>query len=229
MYRILICDDEIDIVSTLRVYLTDEGYLVREAYSGAEALEILRTEEIHLVLLDIMMPDRNGLEIITEIRRTSNVPVILVSARSEEQDKVRGLNLGADDYVTKPFTHGEVVARVNSQIRRYMRLGGGAGLSKLIRIGGVTLDDNAKTVTVDGSTVSLTPLEYSILCLLMKNAGTVFTPKEIYRIVWNEAPMGAENAVAVHIRHIRQKIEADPANPRYLKVVWGKGYKFQAE
>lgn len=229
MYRILVCDDEMDIVSALRIYLTEEGYLVREAYNGAEALDIIRTEEIHLVLLDVMMPGMDGFETMAEIRRLSNVPVILVTAKSEEQDKVKGLNLGADDYITKPFNPPEVIARVNSQIRRYMRLGGGSGKSKLITVGGVSLDDNSKSVTVDGNPVSLTPLEYDILCLLMKNAGRVFSPKEIYRIVWNEAPMGAENAVAVHIRHIREKIEIDPAEPRYLKVVWGKGYKIQAE
>ena len=229
MYRILVCDDEMDIVSALRIYLTEEGYLVREAFTGAEALDIIRTEEIHLVLLDVMMPGMDGFETMTEIRRISNVPVILVTAKSEEQDKVKGLNLGADDYITKPFNPPEVIARVNSQIRRYMRLGGGSGKSKLITVGGVSLDDNSKSVTVDGNPVSLTPLEYDILCLLMKNAGRVFSPKEIYRIVWNEAPMGAENAVAVHIRHIREKIEIDPAEPRYLKVVWGKGYKIQAD
>ncbi len=229
MYRILVCDDEMDIVSALRIYLTEEGYLVREAFTGAEALDIIRTEEIHLVLLDVMMPGMDGFETMTEIRRISNVPVILVTAKSEEQDKVKGLNLGADDYITKPFNPPEVIARVNSQIRRYMCLGGGSGKSKLITVGGVSLDDNSKSVTVDGNPVSLTPLEYDILCLLMKNAGRVFSPKEIYRIVWNEAPMGAENAVAVHIRHIREKIEIDPAEPRYLKVVWGKGYKIQAD
>ena len=224
MYRVLVCDDEKDVVTALSGYLIKEGYQVREAYTGAEALEIIRSEEIHLVLLDIIMPEMDGFETMAEIRKLSNVPVILVSAKSDEQDKVKGLNMGADDYVTKPFTRGEVIARVNSQIRRYMQLGGGAAKAKVYRVGGVVLDDDSKTVSVDNNPVSLTPLEYDILCLLMKNAGQVFSSKAIYRAVWNEVPMGAENAVAVHIRHIREKIEIDPAQPRYLKVIWGKGY-----
>jgi DNA-binding response OmpR family regulator len=229
MYQILVCDDEKDIVSALRIYLASEGYEVHEAYNGEEALDILKTKEIHLVILDIMMPKMDGIKALLAIRSCSNVPVILLSAKTEDEDKIMGLNAGADDYIAKPFNPVEVLARVRSQLRRYMQLGGGANQSKLIKIGGIMLNDDAKILTVDGEAVSLTPLEYDILCLLMKNAGKVFSPKEIYRIVWNETPMGAENAVAVHIRHIREKIEIDPAEPRYLKVVWGKGYKIQAE
>lgn len=228
MYRILVCDDEKDIVSALRIYLTSEGYQVEEACNGLEALEILKTKEIHLIILDIMMPEMDGIETLAAIRDCSNVPVILLSAKTEDEDKIKGLNAGADDYIAKPFNPVEVIARVRSQLRRYMQLGV-ANQNKLIRIRGICLNDDEKSLTVDGEPVSLTPLEYDILCLLMKNAGKVFSPKEIYRIVWKETPMGAENAVAVHIRHIREKIEIDPAEPRYLKVVWGKGYKIQAD
>lgn len=227
MYRILVCDDEKDIVSALRIYLTEEGYTVEEAYNGQQALELLGQMDFHLVILDIMMPCKDGLETLKEIRKRWNVPVILLSAKSEDEDKIIGLNSGADDYITKPFNLSEVIARVKSQLRRYMQLGCSTSQTLQYTIGGITLDDDAKIVTVDGEKVSLTPLEYDILCLLMKNAGKVYSPKEIYRIVWNETPMGAENAVAVHIRHIREKIEIDPAEPRYLKVVWGKGYKIQ--
>ncbi len=227
MYRILVCDDEKDIVSALRIYLETEQYDVAEAYNGKQALALLDAQEIHLVLLDIMMPELDGLATMVEIRKRSNVPVILLTAKSEDEDMIRGLNLGADDYITKPFNPVELLARVRSQVRRYMQLGSGMEQNRQIKIGGILLDDNAKYVSVDGERVSLTPLEYDILCLLMKNAGKVYSPKEIYRIVWNETPMGAENAVAVHIRHIREKIEINPAEPRYLKVVWGKGYKIQ--
>ncbi len=229
MYRILVCDDEKDIVSALRIYLTDGGYLVETADNGQQALDLLDRMEFHLVILDIMMPEKDGIETLRIIRERSNVPVILLSAKSEDKDKIMGLNNGADDYITKPFNPVEVLARVRSQLRRYMQLGGGNVPSRQIRIGGIVLDDDSKTVTVDGDPVSMTPLEYDILCLLMQNAGKVYSPKEIYRIVWKEPPMGAENAVAVHIRHIREKIEIDPADPRYLKVVWGKGYKIQTQ
>ena len=227
MYRILVCDDEKDIVSALRIYLSNENYEVEEAYNGIQALEILKKKEIHLVILDIMMPQMDGIETLTNIRSRYNVPVILLSAKSEDEDIIAGLNAGADDYISKPFNPVEVIARVRSQLRRYMQLGGGSQKEKHIKIGGIELNDDEKSITVDNEPISLTPLEYDILCLLMKNAGKVFSPKEIYRIVWKEPPMGAENAVAVHIRHIREKIEIDPAQPRYLKVVWGKGYKFQ--
>ncbi|MBO4211749.1 MAG: response regulator transcription factor [Oscillospiraceae bacterium] len=229
MYKILICDDDKDIVSALRIYLNAEGYQTLCANNGDECLELMRNHEVNLVILDIMMPQKNGIETLSELRSYSNVPVIMLSAKSEDIDKISGLNIGADDYITKPFNPVELMARVKSQLRRYMKLGGGAQNSKLIKIGGLTLDDTTKSVMVDNELISLTPLEYEILSLLMKNAGKVFSPKEIYKIVWNETPMGAENAVAVHIRHIREKIEIDPAEPRYLKVVWGKGYKIQNE
>ena len=225
----MICDDDKDIVSALRIYLNAEGYQTLCANNGDECLELMRNHEVNLVILDIMMPQKNGIETLSELRSYSNVPVIMLSAKSEDIDKISGLNIGADDYITKPFNPVELMARVKSQLRRYMKLGGGAQNSKLIKIGGLTLDDTTKSVMVDNELISLTPLEYEILSLLMKNAGKVFSPKEIYKIVWNETPMGAENAVAVHIRHIREKIEIDPAEPRYLKVVWGKGYKIQNE
>ena len=225
MYNILVCDDERDIVSALKIYLSSGDYQVFEAYNGADALKTLAREEIHLVLLDVMMPGMDGIETLTRLRETSNVPVILLTAKSEDTDKILGLNVGADDYITKPFNPVEVLARVNSQLRRYLRLGGGAVSPRVLRIGGVELDDEAKTVIVDGEPAALTPREYDILRFLMRSPGKVFSPKEIYRAVWDEAPLNADNAVAVHIRHIREKIEIDPADPRYMQVVWGKGYK----
>ena len=225
MYHILVCDDERDIVSALKIYLSSGDYRVFEAYNGAEALKILAREDIHLVLLDVMMPGMDGIETLTRLRETSNVPVILLTAKSEDTDKILGLNVGADDYITKPFNPVEVLARVNSQLRRYLTLGGGNVRDSVLRVGGVELDDAAKTVTVDGEAVQLTPREYDILRLLMREPGKVFSPKEIYRAIWDEIPLGADNAVAVHIRHIREKIEIDPGEPRYLQVVWGKGYK----
>ena len=225
MYNILVCDDEKDIVSALKIYLSSGDYQVYEAFNGREALQVLSKEDIHLVLLDIMMPGMDGIETLTRLRETSNVPVILLTAKSEDTDKVLGLDVGADDYITKPFNPVEVLARVKSQLRRYLQLGGGTVQPKVLRIGGVELDDGAKTVTVDGEAVSLTPKEYDILRLLMQHPGQVFSPKEIYRAVWDELPLNADNAIAVHIRHIREKIEINPADPRYLQVVWGKGYK----
>ena len=227
MYRILVCDDERDIVSALRIYLEAEGYEVVTAYTGAEALAALAEQEIHLILLDIMMTKMDGITAMTRIREKSNVPVILLTAKSEDTDKVLGLNLGADDYVTKPFNPVELLARVRSQLRRYMQLGGGEARPSSITIGGVSLDDTAKAVTLDGEPVSLTPREYDILKLLMSHPGKVFSPREIYRQVWAEEPYGAENAVAVHIRHLREKLEYDPSEPRYIKVIWGKGYRFE--
>lgn len=224
MYKILLCDDDREIVSSLKIYLNAEGFQTECSYSGKECLELLQAHEFHLVILDITMPGMNGIEVLAELRKWSNVPVIILSAKNQDTDKIAGLNIGADDYVTKPFVPVELVARVKAQLRRYLQLGGSRS-SNCVRIGNLTLDDGAKTVFVDRRPVPLTPLEYEILSLLMLNAGKVFSPKEIYRIVWNETPMGAENAVAVHIRHIREKIETDPAEPRYLKVVWGKGYK----
>jgi len=229
MYTVLVCDDERDIVSALKIYLTGAGYRVLEAYNGEEALTLIGSESVQLVLLDIMMPRMDGITAMARIREKSNVPVILLTAKTEDTDKVLGLNVGADDYITKPFNPAEVLARVKSQIRRYMQLGGGAAELTVLKSGGVELDDEAKSVTLDGEPVTLTPREYDILRYLMKNPGKVFSPREIYRAVWEDEPLGAENAVAVHIRHIREKIEIDPANPRYLTVVWGKGYKMEAE
>ncbi len=229
MYRVLVCDDEKDIVAALEIYLSAEGYEVLHAYSGKEMLELLRHEEVQLILLDIMMPEMDGLTAMARIRESSNVPIILLSAKSEDTDKILGLNIGADDYVTKPFNPVEVLARVRSQLRRYLQLGGGEMKPSCLVIGGITLDDQAKTVTVDGEEVSLTPKEYDILRFLMQNAGTVYSPKEIYRRVWDDAPLNADSVLAVHIRHIREKIEIDPAEPRYLKVVWGKGYKIEVK
>ena len=227
MYNILVCDDEKDIVSALTIYLTTAGYQVFPAYDGTEALDLLRREDIHLVLLDIMMPKLDGIAALTRLREASNVPVILLTAKSEDTDKIQGLNLGADDYVTKPFNPVEVLARVKSQLRRYLQLGGGTVSPTALRLGGIALDDRTKEVTLDGDPVSLTPREYDILHLLMGSPGTVFSPKRIYRAVWGEEPFGVENAVAVHIRHLREKLEIDPSDPRYIKVVWGQGYKME--
>jgi len=229
MYNILVCDDERDIVSALRIYLAAENYNVFEAFSGAEALKIADREDIHLILMDIMMPEMDGITAMIKLRETSNVPVILLTAKSEDTDKILGLNVGADDYITKPFNPVELLARVRSQLRRYLTLGGGTVQSTRLSIGGIVLDDDAKEVTVDGEAVSLTPREYDILRLLMQNPDKVFSPKDIYRKVWQENPIGVENTVAVHIRHLREKIEINPAEPRYLKVVWGKGYKMERE
>lgn len=227
MYNILVCDDEKDIVSALTIYLTTAGYQVFPAYDGTEALDLLRREDIHLVLLDIMMPKLDGIAALTRLREASNVPVILLTAKSEDTDKIQGLNLGADDYVTKPFNPVEVLARVKSQLRRYLQLGGGTVRPTALRLGGIALNDRTKEVTLDGDPVSLTPREYDILHLLMGSPGTVFSPKRIYRAVWGEEPFGVENAVAVHIRHLREKLEIDPSDPRYIKVVWGQGYKME--
>ena len=226
MYNILICDDEKDIVTALKIYLESDGYNTVCCYSGREALETIEKMEIHLVLLDIMMPEMDGITALTMLRKTSNVPVILLTAKSEDTDKILGLNVGADDYVTKPFNPVEVLARVRSQLRRYMQLGGNKSISNdEIVIGGIELNDSKKEVIVDGELINLTPTEYEILKLLMQHPGEVFSPKDIYRRVWNDAPYGAESTVAVHIRHLREKIEINPAEPRYLKVVWAKGYK----
>ena len=227
MYNILICDDERDIVNALKIYLADPNYTLFEAHTGAEALDILDREDIHLVLLDIMMPEMDGITALAKLRQVSNVPVILLTAKSEDTDKILGLNVGADDYVTKPFNPVEVAARVRSQLRRYFQLGGGTVRPEVLTLGGIQLDDREKAVTVDGDAVSLTPTEYDILKLLMEHPGQVFSPREIYRRVWRDAPFGSENTVAVHIRHLREKLEIDPANPRYIKVVWGLGYKME--
>ena len=227
MYNILVCDDEKDIVSALKIYLEPEGYRVLEAYNGQEALDILDREQVHLILLDIMMPKMDGISAVVKLREYSNVPVILLTAKSEDTDKVLGLNIGADDYITKPFNPLEVLARVRSQLRRYMRLGGSSSGESTLNIGGLSLDDGSKDVTVDGEPVSLTPTEYEILKLLMNNPGRVFSPREIYKLVWKDEPYGAESTVAVHIRHLREKLEINPAEPRYIKAVWGQGYKME--
>ena len=228
MYNILICDDQPDIVNALKIYLSPEGYHLYEAHTGEEALEMVRKTDFHLILLDIMMPHMDGITATSKIREFSNVPIILLTAKSETEDKVLGLNVGADDYITKPFVPVEVLARVRSQLRRYSRLG-----SRLeqqpgtLTIGGITLDDRTKSVTVDGEPVSLTPTEYSILHLLMSNPGRVYSTKALYEAIWQEVALGSEGAVAVHIRHLREKIEINPSEPRYLKVVWGQGYKME--
>lgn len=227
MYNILVCDDEKDIVAALKIYLESEGYGVIEAFNGREALDRLCENEVHLVLMDIMMPVMDGLSAMAALRRVSNVPVILLTAKGEDTDKVLGLNVGADDYITKPFNVVEMLARVRSQLRRYMQLGGGMGAaSGVLEIGGICLDDKRKKVAVDGDEVYLTPTEYDILRLLMQNADQVFSPREIYQRVWQDEPYGAESTVAVHIRHLREKVEINPAEPRYIKAVWGQGYKF---
>ena len=220
MYNILICDDEKDIVNALKIYLNNVEYTLYEAFNGKEAVKAVEEHEIHLVLLEM-----DGMEAMVQIRKKSNVPVILLTAKSEDSDKILGLTVGADDYITKPFHPMEVAARVKSHLRRYMQLGSGNLPSQVLRCGGIELDDTQKKVMLDGEEVSLTPTEYEILRLLMGHPGKVFSPKEIYQKIWNDLPYGSENTVAVHIRHIREKLEINPAEPRYLKVVWGQGYK----
>ena len=228
MYNILICDDQPDIVNALKIYLAPEGYNLFEAFTGKEALEIVRNNDIHLILLDVMMPVMDGITATAKIRETSNVPIILLTAKSETEDKVLGLNVGADDYITKPFVPVEVLARVRSQLRRYAQLGSfPVSTERNLTIGSISLDDRTKSVTVDGEAVALTPTEFAILDLLMKNPGKVYSTKLLYEAVWQEAALGSEGAVAVHIRHLREKIEINPSEPRYLKVVWGQGYKME--
>ena len=227
MYNVLICDDQPDIVNALKIYLTPEGYNLFEAYTGQEALDVVRKNDIHLILLDVMMPVMDGLAATAKIREISNAPIILLTAKSETEDKVLGLNVGADDYITKPFEPVEVLARVRAMLRRYSRLGSQPAAAGIITIGGVTLDARTKSVPVEGTEVPLTPTEYAILHLLMANPGKVFSTKLLYESVWQEAALGSEGAVAVHIRHLREKIEITPSDPRYLKVVWGQGYKME--
>ena len=228
MYNILVCDDEKDIVEALKIYLEAEGYRAFPAFTGKEALYTMEQADIQLVLMDIMMPVMDGITALAEIRRRSNVPVILLTAKGEDTDKILGLNVGADDYVTKPFNPVEVLARVRSQLRRYMQLGGGKKEEQdLLVVGGIELDPKAVEVRLDGERLSLTPTEYAILKLFMAHPGEVLSPREIYRRVWKEAPVSAEGTVAVHIRHLREKIEITPSEPRYLKVVWGQGYKLE--
>ena len=225
MYRVLICDDQPDIVNALKIYLKPEGYELLTAQNGKEALEL--ANQADLILMDIMMPVMDGIVATAKIREFSNVPIILLTAKSETEDVVLGLNVGADDYITKPFVPVEVLARVRSQLRRYGMQGKPAAKTDDLVVGGIELNDREKIVSVDGERVSLTPIEYAILKLLMENPNKVYSSKDIYRLVWNEQPMGAEGAVSVHIRHLREKIEIDPGNPRYIKVVWGQGYKME--
>ena len=228
MYNILICDDQPDIVNALKIYLAPEGYQLFEAFTGKQALQIVQKEDIHLILLDIMMPEMDGITATAKIREISNVPIIFLTAKSETEDMVLGLNVGADDYITKPFVPVEVLARVRSQLRRYAKLGSRVDEnSHVLQVGSITLDDSTKTATVDGEVVALTPIEHSILHLLMRNPGKVYSTKALYEAVWQEAALGSEGAVAVHIRHLRDNIEINPSEPRYLKVVWGQGYKIE--
>jgi len=227
MANILICDDEKDIVSALKIYLSNPEYRLFEASNGQEALEVMEKQEIDLVLMDIMMPVMDGITAMAKIRETSTVPIIILTAKGEDSDKILGLNVGADDYITKPFNPLEVTARVNSQLRRYLKFGGNTVKEEYFTNGGIEVDDKSKEVTVDGKSVVLTPKEYDILKLLISNIGKVFSPKELYEEVWKEKPFGTENTVAVHIRHLREKIEINPAEPRYIKVIFGQGYKME--
>lgn len=225
--NVLICDDERDIVEALSLYLKNEGYTIFPAYNGKEAVDVVRTEEIHLILMDIMMPQMDGIQAAVKIRETSNSPILFLTAKGEDQDKIIGLTVGADDYITKPFNPLEVVARVKSHLRRYTQLGSYAVEKDIWKTGGLALDDVRKEVSVDGESVRLTPVEYKILRFLMKDMGRVFSIEQIYENVWEEPSYNVENTVAVHIRRIREKIEINPKEPRYLKVVWGIGYKIE--
>ena len=229
MYNILVCDDDKEIVEAIEIYLSQEGYHILKAYDGMEAIKILESEEVNLLILDVMMPRLDGIRTTLKIREKNSIPIIILSAKSEDADKILGLNVGADDYVTKPFSPLELVARVKSQLRRYTQLGGTVQKDedKVYEVGGLRMNDDLKEVTVDGEPVKLTPIEYNILRLLMKNQGRVFSINQIYESIWNEEALGADNTVAVHIRHIREKIEINPKDPRYLKVVWGVGYKIE--
>ena len=222
---ILICDDDKDIVSALQIYLAAEGFSTLPAYTGREAVDLLKRETVDLILMDVMMPELDGIRATMQIRENCNVPIILLTAKSEDNDKILGLNIGADDYVTKPFNPLEVIARVKSQLRRYTSLGGQPAGADVLTVGGITLEDRSKQVTVDGEPVPLTPIEYHILRLFLTHPGQVFSTAQIYEQVWDNTAMISDNTVAVHIRHLREKIEINPAEPRYLKVVWGLGYK----
>ena len=225
--NILVCDDDREIVDAIAIYLASEGYTIHKAYDGRQALEIVENHDIQLVLLDVMMPNMDGINAMVAIRQERNLPIILLTAKSEDTDKIAGLTLGADDYVTKPYNPLELLARVKSQLRRYTQLGSAVITRGVYRTGGLTLDENAKSVTVDGEDVKLTPIQYKILLLLMRNKGRVFSIDEIYENVWNEIAYNSENTVAVHIRGIRERIEINPKEPKYLKVVWGIGYKIE--
>lgn len=230
MYHILVCDDDKEIVDAIEIYLSQEGYKVYKAYDGEQAIDLLGREDMHLLIMDIMMPKLDGIRATLKIREYSSIPIIMLSAKSEDSDKILGLNVGADDYISKPFNPLELLARVKSNLRRYTSLGSLKGDGKAVyQVGGLTINDENKQVSVDGETVKMTPIEYNILLLLMKNRGKVFSINEIYESIWNEDAIGADNTVAVHIRHIREKIEINPKEPRYLKVVWGVGYKIDGE
>ena len=231
MANILICDDDKEIVDAIEIYLKNEGYKVYKAYDGEEAIRILNAEDIQLLIMDVMMPKLDGIHATLKIREYSSIPIIMLSAKTEDTDKILGLNVGADDYVSKPFNPLELIARVKSNLRRYTKLGNMSAPeeSNVYRIGGLCMDDDTKEVTVDGEPVRLTPIEYSILLLLVKNPGRVYSIDQIYENIWNEEAIGADNTVAVHIRHIREKIEINPKEPKYLKVVWGVGYKVEKQ
>ena len=229
MYNVLVCDDDREIVEAIEIYLSQEGYKVLKAYDGEEALKVLDREKVDLLIIDVMMPKLDGIRATLKIREKKNMPIIILSAKSEDADKILGLNVGADDYMTKPFNPLELTARVKSQLRRYTQLGSTIDKSNqaVYAVGGLSIDDEQKEVTVDGEPVRLTPIEYNILLLLVKNQGKVFSIDQIYESIWNEDAIGVDNTVAVHIRHIREKIEVNPKEPRYLKVVWGVGYKIE--
>lgn len=231
MAKILVCDDDKEIVEAIEIYLTQDGYQVLEAYDGIEAVEILKKESVDLLIMDIMMPRMDGIRATLKIREENNIPIIILSAKSEDADKILGLNIGADDYITKPFNPLELVARVKSHLRRYMQLGSTTikESEAVYTVGGLAINDDLKEVTVDGEPVKLTPIEYNILLLLVKHQGKVFSIDQIYENIWNENAVGVDNTVAVHIRHIREKIEINPKEPRYLKVVWGVGYKIEKQ
>ena len=230
MYTVLVCDDDKEIVNAIEIFLMQEGYNVLKAYDGEEAIKSLKENEVHLLIIDVMMPKLDGIRATLEIRKNNSIPIIILSAKSEDTDKILGLNVGADDYVTKPFNPLELVARVKSQLRRYTRLGGSENMEdskEIYKTGGLVIDDNKKQVTVDGKLVKFTPIEYNILLFLIKNQEKVFSSEQIYEAIWNEEAISVDNTIAVHIRHIREKIEIDPKDPRYLKVVWGIGYKME--
>ena len=229
MFKILVCDDDKEIVEAIEIYLTQEGYEVLKAYDGEEAIQTLKKEHVDLLIMDVMMPRLDGIRATLKIREENSLPIIILSAKSEDADKILGLNIGADDYVTKPFNPLELVARAKSQLRRYTQLGSTVQDEKkeVYEVGGLSINDELKEVTVDGESVRLTPIDYNILLLLVKNQGKVFSIDQIYENIWNEEAIGADNTVAVHIRHIREKIEINPKEPRYLKVVWGVGYKIE--
>ena len=227
MYNILVCDDDKEIVKAIEIYLSKEGYKIFKAYNGEEALKVIKETQIHLIILDIMMPKINGLKVAEEIRRDKSIPIIMLSAKSEDYDKINGLNTGADDYMTKPFNPLELIARVNSQIRRYTTLGSIKKEENVYQTGNLIINDDTKEVLVDGNKIRLTPTEYNILKFLTKNKGKVFSIDQIYENVWEDEAYGADNIIAVHIRHIREKIEINPKEPKYLKVIWGIGYKIE--